>query len=278
MPELPEVERARRLLERVAVGRSVRRARAARDPIVFEGVSPGRIRSALEGREIVAARRRGKHLYLELDQRPWPLFHLGMTGGFRVPGAAALPLATTGRQVDDAWPPRFTRLEIHLDDGGRLAFTNARRLGRVRLRDDPLAEPPLSTLGFDPLLDLPDAQAFTARIGRRRITLKGLLLDQSFAAGVGNWMADEVLYQARLDPRRPAASLDGAEARRMRAALKRITDRAVAVDAEKERLPRTWLFHHRWGRVADARTARGEKIEFLEVAGRTTAWVPARQR
>jgi formamidopyrimidine-DNA glycosylase len=91
-------------------------------------------------------------------------------------------------------------------------------------------------------------------------------------------MADEILYQARLDPRRPAASLGPGEIGRLRTALAAVTRRAVAVDAAKERFPRTWLFHHRWGRRAGARTARGEAVEFLTVAGRTTAWVPAVQR
>ena len=81
MPELPEVEAARRLLMRSAVGRRIVSVRAAPDPIVFQGVSPARVRRSLLGRRIVAAHRHGKHLWLELDSRPWPCFHFGMAGG-----------------------------------------------------------------------------------------------------------------------------------------------------------------------------------------------------
>ncbi len=111
----------------------------------------------------------------------------------------------------------------------------------------------------------------------RTVSLKGLLLDQGFAAGVGNWIADEVLYQARLHPRRKASSLSEAEARRLRSKLRSVIRKAVEVDADSSRFPRTWLYHHRWGRNEEASTFRGERIEYIEVAGRTTAWVPGAQ-
>ena len=278
MPELPEVERGRRILERVAVGRRFTAVRCDRDAIVFDGVSPAAVERALRKALVTAARRYGKHLWLELDRRPWPLFHFGMTGAFRTPDEGPLPLASSRRQPDLEWPPRFTKIHLVLEDGGELAMTNARRLGRIRLRDDPEAEPPVSRLGFDPLLDPPSRHDFAALLRRRRATLKGLLLDQSFAAGVGNWIADEVLYQAALDPRRRALDLSVAEAGRLIDRLRSVVRTAVAVDADKTRFPATWLFHHRWGRAEGATTARGEVVEFLHVAGRTTAWVPSRQR
>jgi formamidopyrimidine-DNA glycosylase len=279
MPELPEVERGRRLAERVAAGRRIVRAWPARDAIVYEGVSSARFRRAVTGRRVVAVRRWGKHIWFELDERPWPLFHFGMTGSFRTPGEDPLRLAADGRRalVSD-WPPPFTKLRLALDDGGELVMVNKRRLGRIRLRMDPPVEPPIADLGFDPLFDLPSPRTFAERVAGRTVTLKGLLLDQGFAAGVGNWIADEVLYQAKLDPRRRAATLDDLEIRRLRNALGRIVRRAVQVDADKRRFPRTWLFHHRWGKREKARTSRGERIAFLTLAGRTTAWVPAAQR
>ena len=93
----------------------------------------------------------------------------------------------------------------------------------------------------------------------RSAVIKALLLDQTFAAGVGNWIADEVLYQARIDPRRRANALSAAEARRLRVKLKRIIETAVLVDADKSRFPRDWLFHQRWGRKRGA-TIRGKPV------------------
>ena len=133
-------------------------------------------------------------------------------------------------------------------------------------------------LGFDPLLDPPGAGDLARALARRRAPIKSVLLDQGLFAGVGNWIADEVLYQARLRPQRLASDLELAEVRRLRARLVAIVARAVAVDADADRFPRTWLFHRRWGKDARARTARGERIVHETIGGRTAAWVPARQR
>lgn len=277
MPELPEVERARRLVDRVAAGRRIVRVACARDPIVFEDAGPVRMRRALSGRTVRRAVRRGKHLWLELDRRPWPCFHLGMTGDFRVRGVAALRLASSPAAEDRAWPPRFAKLRLWLDDGRELVMTNKRRLGRIRLREDPTAELPISALGFDPLLDLPPPPVFLERLSRRSGVIKAVLLDQSFAAGIGNWIADEVLYHARIDPRRRADTLSPVEMRRLRTQIKRVIETAVKVDADKTRFPRGWLFHQRWGRDPRATTIRGEPIRHTTIGGRTTAWVPSRQ-
>lgn len=276
MPELPEVERSRKLAERVGAGRTISRIAVENDDIVYDGVSPREFQKALRGRRVVSARRYGKQMWLELDRGPHPLIHLGMTGQLYAPGSEGLMLESGIRA--DGWPPRFTKLQLWFDDGGELAFTNARRLGRLRLRDDPMGEPPISKLGFDPLVALPSPAAFIERARRRRSAAKAVLLDQSFAAGVGNWIADEVLYQARIDPRRRMADLSDAELRAVRAALKKVVQEAVDVDAENDRYPEDWLFHRRWGKQAGICDAMGRSIEHLEIGGRTTAWVPTVQR
>jgi formamidopyrimidine-DNA glycosylase len=148
----------------------------------------------------------------------------------------------------------------------------------VRLRHDPSAEPPISLLGFDALRSIPPIGEFRERLKTKGAPMKAVLLDQSFAAGVGNWIADEVLYQARIDPRRPGRTLSDAEVRRVRAALRKVIETAVRVGSDGDRFPRTWLFHRRWGRAVGATTARGESIRHDTIGGRTTAWAPARQR
>jgi formamidopyrimidine-DNA glycosylase len=279
MPELPEVERGRRVALKVARGRRIVEARCADDPIVFDRVSPARIRRALVGRRVKDVKRHGKHLWLELDTRPWPCLHFGMTGGFHTaPGGPRVKLESTGKKPDHAWPPRFTKLHLVFDDGGELVMADARRLGRIRLRRDPASQPPISRLGFDAHRGLPPFSRFRELVRGRAAPLKALLLDQGFAAGVGNWIADEVLYQARLDPRRRANSLTDPEITRMRAALKRVVDTSVRVSNDSDRYPRGWLFHRRWGRNPRAVTMTGERIRHITVGGRTTAWVPTRQR
>jgi formamidopyrimidine-DNA glycosylase len=276
MPELPEVERSRKLAERVAVGRTIVRVQCADDDIVYDGVTPRRFSRALKRRRVEAAHRRGKQMWLQLDQGPHPPIHPGMTGPLSAPEAEALELESGIHS--EGWPPRFTKLHVWLDDGGELAFTNARRLGRLRLRDRPTEEAPIAKLGFDPLLSMPTPKAFITLARKRSAPLKAALLDQRFAAGVGNWIADEVLYQARLDPRRRMDSLSDDELRQLRTKLKQVIAQAVKVDADKRRYPKRWLFHRRWGKQAGVLDADGAPIEHLEIGGRTTAWVPAVQR
>jgi formamidopyrimidine-DNA glycosylase len=275
MPELPEVEHGRRVAESVAHGRTVVQAHVASDRIVFPD-GPDAVKRALKGRTVRAVKRWGKLLWLELDRGPCVSFHFGMTGAFRTKDRAPLPLAHgPGREEPDAWPPKFCKIELVFDGDGRLAFTNARRLGRVRLHED--IEMALSGMGFDPLLALPPPAKFRELLSARSGVLKAVLLDQSFAAGVGNWTADEVLYQARTDPRRRACDLDPDEQKRLHQALRRVIKTAVRADAHAERFPRTWLFHRRWRRSSAKAAPSKETLRFDTIGGRTTVWCPDRQ-
>jgi formamidopyrimidine-DNA glycosylase len=265
MPELPEVEAARRLMQRRLVGRRLVEVAARDDRLVFSGASPQRVAAALRGRRVRGVGRKGKHFWLELDRRPWPSFHFGMSGWLEA-------------YRDPKDRPSFWRLELVTGDGWRVAYADVRRFGRIRLQADPPNEPPVSLLGFDPLISLPPSRELGALLARRNAPIKAVLLDQSVFAGVGNWIADEVLYQAGIRPHRPAAGLGREEVARLRSRLIAIVRRAVAVGADSERFPRGWLFHHRWGRPADARDARGERIVHETIGGRTAAWVPTRQR
>jgi formamidopyrimidine-DNA glycosylase len=108
-----------------------------------------------------------------------------------------------GRQLLDqgcALTPHqsFIKFILHLglasSDGGEVtevAFLDARRLGRIRLCNSPLTEPPISDMGFDPILSMPDLADFSSGVLKRTCPIKALLLDQSFSAGVGNWVAGE---------------------------------------------------------------------------------------
>ena len=264
MPELPEVETVRRRLQRALGGRRIRRVEVVDDPIVYDAVAPRAFVRALEGRRVAAARRKGKHLWLELDKRPWPLFHFGMTGWIHL---------DRGSQER-----RFTRLVMTMDDGTRAIYTDPRRFGRIRLQDDPVSERPVAELGFDPLEGVPPVAELQRLLARRGAPIKAVLLDQGVFAGVGNWVADEVLFQAAIRPQRPASSLTATQVRALRQALTRVIEKAVAVGADDSRFPKSWLFHDRWGKRADAYTGRGERILYETIGGRTTAWVPSRQR
>lgn len=265
MPELPEVESFRRASMRVLDGATLAKVWADDDPIVFEKLSPRQVQSRLKGRTVVGSGRRGKQFWLELDKRPWPVFHFGMTGRSFEIGL-------------DEERPRFCKLDVTTEANRRLVYVNARRLGRVRFRDDPPLEPPIDKLGFDPLSEMPPAADLATLFGKRKLPIKALLLDQKIAAGVGNWIADEVLFQAKIAPHRPANSLTLPEVKKLRSTLLQVIGKAVDVEADADRFPRSWLFHVRWGKQDGATTSKGDPLQFDTVGGRTTAWVPAVQR
>ncbi len=173
MPELPEVEAARRAAHTVAVGRRIVDAYVADDPIVFEGVAPARFRRALVGRRVKAVRRHGKHLWLELDRRPWPCLHFGMTGGIHVPAGRAVGSCPTDDVNRSDWPPRFTKLHLRFAGGGELALADGRRLGRIRLRQDPPTEPPINALGFDAWQAMPTAATLPRDAPRAEVADQG---------------------------------------------------------------------------------------------------------
>jgi formamidopyrimidine-DNA glycosylase len=205
VPELPEVEVARRYLARFCAGRTVRRV------VVHEArsVRPrgAQALAGLRGARFVAFDRRGKHLLLTLVRGRAPIglwSHLGMTGKW------------VRRQPDEP-PPRFSRVELHLDRGEVVHYADLRLFGRLTLveRADFASIPVLAALGPDPLHDGLDGPALAARIGRSRRPLKIALMDQTAIAGLGNIQVSEALHRAGLDPRRRADTLTAVEVGRL---------------------------------------------------------------
>ncbi len=292
MPELPEVETSRRQVDRLLKGqRIVEVLPDYDDHIVFDQASPEAFQKALTGARVVGSGRRGKYFWLELDRRPWPVFHLGMSGNVEVKkikkGAktadfvkawGGFKLWSEGKRVESGarFLP-FCRLRIVAANGSEIAITDPRRFGRIRLANDPLREPPISRLGFDPLIDFPTARRLGEILAKRKAPMKAVLLDQTLFAGVGNWIADEVLFQAALNPHRLAKSLDPTEVARLRSKLLSVIKKSISVEANYDRYPKSWLFHHRWGKSKDASTSKKQKIVHDTIGGRTTAWVPSVQ-
>uniref|UniRef100_A0A0E0Q0Q3 Formamidopyrimidine-DNA glycosylase catalytic domain-containing protein n=1 Tax=Oryza rufipogon TaxID=4529 RepID=A0A0E0Q0Q3_ORYRU len=275
MPELPEVEAARRALEAHCVGRRIARCAVADDPKVVVAAAGGRVafERAMVGRTIVAARRRGKNLWLRLDAPPFPSFQFGMAGAIYIKG---VPVTKSVVSSTDEWPSKYSKFFVQLDDGLEFSFTDKRRFARVRLFEDPETVPPISELGPDALFEPMSSDSFADSLSRKKIGIKALLLDQSFISGIGNWIADEVLYQSRTHPLQIASSLSRESCEALHQSIQEVVKYAVEVDADCDRFPVEWLFHHRWGKKPGK--VNGQKIEFITAGGRTTAYVPQLQK
>jgi formamidopyrimidine-DNA glycosylase len=191
MPELPEVEKARRLVHDLALGSSISRVhRPIIDDKVFVDVASGQFERALSGRKITHSKRHGKQLWWQLDGNDAlvPCFHFGMTGAFVARGIDGIQYYNSKASGTGDWPPRFAKLVVAFENGVELAFVDPRRFGKIKLVAD-VAEV-IGQLGPDPLLEMPNEEAFAALWRRRSAPIKTAIMDQKVIAGIGNWMAD----------------------------------------------------------------------------------------
>ncbi|XP_070053754.1 formamidopyrimidine-DNA glycosylase isoform X5 [Nicotiana tomentosiformis] len=240
MPELPEVEAARRAIEDHCVGKKIVKAIIADDPKVIDGVSLDDFRASLEGKTIVAANRKGKNMWIELDSPPFPTFQFGMAGAIYIKGVAVTKYKRSAVKDDDEWPSKYSKVFLELDDGLELSFTDKRRFARVRSLKNPVSVPPISELGPDALLEPMTVDEFYKAFSKKKIGVKALLLDQSFISGIGNWIADEVLYQARIHPMQTASSISKEDCATLLKCIYEVTEFAVEVDADCSRFPSEW--------------------------------------
>ncbi|KAG8830091.1 hypothetical protein FRC17_005454 [Serendipita sp. 399] len=289
MPELAEVEHAANVIRSVAKGRKIHKVSTTEDTIVYTGTSHTEFAEQLTGKTLIDTGRYGKVFYLLLDGEKSAVLHLGMTGAIHVRGQEGLYYRRKPKQNKEEWPPRFMKFILHFESSGadstpvEIAFVDARRLGRIRLCNDPLKEPPISNLGFDPILCMPDLEEFESKVLKRGCPIKALLLDQSFSAGVGNWIADEVLYHSAIHPEQVCKTLSSAQIKALHHNIVYVCQTAVDVNADASRFPSHWLFPHRWGKGKNKSTMTlpsGQKasIKWVTVGGRTSAVVQQVQK
>ena len=266
-------------MERVLVGHKIAGAEVVPDTIIFGDTPPEAVRAALEGRTVKAVGRKGKTWWIETDG-PVMFGHLGMAGWVREIGAPTTRIKEQGNApLDDAdGRPRFLKLLLTTEAGKRIAVTDQRRLGRIWLADKIKDDSKWKELGPDALNELPQGKAFAALFKKRNAPIKALLMDQSILSGIGNWLADEVLYHSRIAPQRLGSSLTEMELKKLRKTILEIIQTAVDAGADETKYPTDWIFHVRWGGNRGHQKHGKYDIVREQVGGRTTAWVPALQK
>lgn len=262
MPELPEVETVVRTVREVLRGRKIIGARCRSKLVTRGGLA--RTAAALAGREVTGIRRRGKQIFVELD-RGVIYVHLGMTG----------------RLLWNAVPGKYTRAIVEFE-GGTMLYDDIRQFGRFEFFKEIPA-------GLE--TDAPDAlsvafEEFQLRLRAHRRSIKPLLLDQSFLAGVGNIYADEALFAARIHPRTSASRISAARARRLFDALMDVLRAAIEhrgssisdyVDSEGKRGSFQQL-HRVYGREGHPCPVCGAAIRRIVLGQRSAHYCPRCQR
>ena len=260
MPELAEVEYFRTRWN-VGLRQRVARVLLHEKKRIFRGGDSREIVRTLSGAMLLGSETRGKQMAFQFSKGGWLGVHLGMSGKLHI-------------EVADYVPGKHDHLVL-VQKRQVLVFSDPRMFGRVRFHLG--KEAPAWWSALPPAVT---SREFTLALlrsileRRARAPLKALLLMQEFFPGIGNWMADEILWQARLHPRRPGGSLDLAEQRTLWKTLRivsRVALKTIGVDWSDP--PEEWLIHQRWKKSGIC-PRHGTALEHAAIGGRTTAWCP----
>jgi formamidopyrimidine-DNA glycosylase len=264
MPELPEVETTVRGLAHVLQGRRIARIEARR-PDLRRALPPD-LGQRLTGSRVTSLSRRAKYGLVDTDRGDTLVFHLGMSGHWR---------------VDPSEIGKHDHFIIETDEGRRLALNDARRFGSLDMvRTDELAEwPPFKALGPEPL-DL-GARDLRKRLAGRTAAIKLLLLDQGIVAGLGNIYVCEALYRAGIHPRRAGGSISLERLKKLVPAIHDVLAEAIAAggsslrdfaspDGELGYFSKSFAVYDREGEPC----ACGGSVKRIVQGGRSTFYCP----
>lgn len=253
MPELPEVETFKRYLDSTSLHQRIADVEA-RDAYVLKNVSARALARRLKGRRFEDSHRHGKHLFVRAGEELWLRLHFGMTGSLDY-------------LKHDEVAPRTARVILRFANNGRLAFDDQRKFGEIELIRNVNEFLRTRSLGFD-ALEISFSQ-FKAIVRKRRGAMKAILLNQQLIAGIGNLYADEILFRARMHPATQAGGLRDKDLRRLFRATRYVLEKAIALKADFNRLPKSWLLPHRGKRGRCPCCRRG--LRSAAIGGRT-AW------
>lgn len=272
MPELPEVETIKEDLRMLVVGSRMESAEVLDERLVEEP-SAEEFASGLSGRRIEGARRRAKHLIVELDDGRCAVFQLKIGGQFML-----VP------PVEE--PERNLMLVLRLDGQRRLFLRDETEFSRARLLSEEALEKRLESIGPEPLEGEFHVEYLKEVAGSRKAQIKPLLLDQGIVAGIGNIYVDEILYDARLHPRRKANSLSAEDWQSLYRAIRGNLSSGIAHRGTTVRLYRDVLdrpgSHQDYLRVFERQGGScpecGGEIAREKVGGRPTHYCPSCQK
>jgi formamidopyrimidine-DNA glycosylase len=264
MPELAEVEYFRRQWD-PGLGDRIVRVQLHPQKRIFRGSNTRMLVRELTGSRLLRSEAWGKQMLFEFSGGNWIGIHLGMTGKLRIEPAGFRP-------------ENHDHLVLH-QKRRALVFRDARLFGRVRFhhgKSEPdwwrAGGPDIASTSFDRKF----FDAFLAR--HARAPIKSVLLLQRGFAGIGNWMADEILWRAKIAPLRSAGSLMSAErARLFRETRFVATESLRIISPEFADPPRDWLIHQKWKREG-VFPRHQTPLKKAMIGGRTTAWCPRCQR
>jgi formamidopyrimidine-DNA glycosylase len=232
---------------------------------VLRGADTHALRETLTGAVLQSSEAHGKQMFFRFSRKSWLGLHLGMTGKLHA-------------EPPSYAPGKYDHLVLRQRKQS-LVFTDPRQFGRVRFHagDTP---PPWRTNLPAPILSNQFTRSVMERFLQRhgRMALKAVLLMQAGFPGVGNWMADEILWRAGIRPARPSGQVNFAEAKKLYRETRFVCREALrTVGKDFGDPPANWLFHRRWRKGGDC-PRDGSPLQHAEIGGRTTCWCGSCQK
>ncbi|MCJ1311503.1 hypothetical protein MMC25_005175 [Agyrium rufum] len=291
MPEIGEVARIVSFIQKHLVNKTLAVVKAQHDENVYGkvGCSAAEFEKALHGKKVLDARQQGKYFWLVMSSPPHPLMHFGMAGWFKIRGEETAYYKPTKPADPEEWPPKYWKFHVQTEEKPvcEAAYVDFRRFGRIRLIDCDAENirnvSPLKENGPDPVVDreIVTEEWLKKLLMSKKIPVKALLLDQANISGIGNWVGDELLYDAKIHPEQYSNTFSDAQVKQLHTSIHYVCSVAVTTKSDSSLFPETWLFKHRWGKGKKDSTntlPNGAKIVFLTVGGRTSAVVPSVQK
>jgi len=262
MPELPEVEILRRYFEEVALNKEIIKVEFYDKLDKIFKTPRSIIADSLVGNSFNDTHRIGKYLFAKISSGKWLHLHFGMTGTLEIFSHTA-PL------------PKYTRFAIEFKDGDKLAFRDLRKFGVIQIINTLEEFRKESGLGTD-LLKI-EKQDFIQSLSNRKTAVKNALLDQKDFAGIGNWIADEMLFETGVHPEAIANALTRDQVGELYESAVRIVKEAIAFDTHYGSFPEHFFTNYR-KEGAIHPDHKNSPVERLVVGGRGTFIVPEKQK
>lgn len=251
MPELPEVQGYKTYIDSTSLDKTITAFECRDNRLLKQPLK--NFEDNLIGQQLIKTHRIGKYLFIKTSGEKILVLHFGMTGR-----------PNYYKENDDR--PKFGHIVLTFENGFHFAFENKRKFGWWDLID--------SIEDFQSLRNLSDdardltLDVFSNSFSTRKTGIKKILMDQSIAAGVGNWMADDILYQARVHPNKKVQDMSADDIKRVFDAMKNVIEIAIECDAHYEDFPDYFFIHIRKESATCFHT--GDDIKKIKVGGRTT--------
>ncbi len=258
MPELPDVEVFRKIIDKKAVGKSIS------DYTIHEKDLVNSSRQKLDGikdHKLAFTMRRGKYCFLEVKDFDWLVLHFGMTG-------------SVSYYEDDEEEPEYSAFSFHFKDNGHLSVITKRKLGKIEVCDSPDEFAEKNNIGKD-ALEL-TMEEFLELLDKKRGGIKGALMDQSLLSGIGNIYSDEILFQVRLHPKKDLSKIDEKKRKELYTKMNEVLKKAIEVQADPSKLPKNYLIPVR-NKGESCPYCKGE-VKKIKISGRGCYICPSCQK